>query len=116
MRRRLKFGENDPLVKTLREQTGGLPDPPTEEDVKSAAENDDENQPDELADVPDSTIELPPVELVDTPIELPDPGLDATSDAILDSPESILGPLPEPNPDAKWPICPKCGLRHDPNE
>ena len=111
-----QFGENDPLVKTLRERTGGLPDPPTEEDVKSATESAAGNRSDEPEEDPDSTIELPPVELADIPIELPEPGLDSTLDAILDSTDSILGPLPEPDPDAQWPICPKCGLRHDPNE
>ena len=51
-------------------------------------------------------------------IPLPDhDGL--TLDAVLATPgnaPSDLGPLPVPDPDAKWPICPKCGKRHDPNE
>jgi RHS repeat-associated protein len=32
------------------------------------------------------------------------------------SPSSALGPPPKPDPNAKWPICPKCGKRHDPRE
>jgi RHS repeat-associated protein len=31
-------------------------------------------------------------------------------------PTTFLGPAPEPDPNAHWPICPKCGQRHDPNE
>ncbi len=29
---------------------------------------------------------------------------------------SLLGPPPSPDPNAQWPVCPKCGKRHDPKE
>lgn len=100
-------------------------DPPPDSPEKPPNPQDDSDKPIDLPVDPDNTVDVPdhpqtPAaltgELGDDSIELPQPGASETLGAVIDSPESILGPPPDPDPNAQWPICPLCGKRHDPNE
>jgi hypothetical protein len=97
----------------------------------------DQNVKNEIegAFTPNSWIDLPPLpgsaaeidQIADRSgskggwIDLPPlPGSPAARDAAPKNPgvsvDSLLGPTPPRDPSSQWPVCPKCGKRHDPNE